>query len=1034
MAFVVALWVFIVFFFDGILSHLAEQKLIDLVATATHNEYQLSFRTFEYHRGTVDATGLDLRRVAYRANEYGTTLRNLGISDTRVTGISWWEVIFGNPITLWMARTYEPRAYLCNFAQDRDQWKLLPPYIPIKSAPSNFSLKFDSVLIPGIWIYGQEGTTDKSAGVISFTCQNLLYNARSTAPMNLTEDHVRLEVPWLQYADSGTRYLVRNALLTSTDSMFKVDTFAYVSGSGPTQIRASGFRADVINFDRALAGEGIAAHKVQADTWGVTFAADTTHPNNQPKGISWQDQLARSVGIPIHIDSLMLNRGDLDIYLAHASMVGAHGLDLHMAAIDFDTGAAAHRPGFSQAFDLDAHTARYATGGMAIALTNFHGNIQDSLLTAGSVEYASAQTARRNRTRPMQFRDVRATDVGFAELLAGKAILARSLVARGWNVSGLPVQSAPSTKHSANANTRMASLYASQESIARSVGIPIRIGKIDLTGGRVNISGRSAPTIYANGASIDAVDVRVDSSTAASHRLLFSKDVNVGATKFHFADVGRYNLVDLDRVHTRLSRRAVSARAVSYTNRSKFEPQLNNATYHLKDMDLTGIDFTGLLDNKRIALGTLKASSWAIDRSSDTTTQPPSSTAPAAQSKSSWNIPITLRQAILPDGTVIFRERDTTPSGFSPTLQSKIATLEVAGFRFLPPKGKRPRLGYDQVICAVPSFTYAPLDGFYAARIRNLNANLKDSLITMDSLGYEPKYSEDEFTALHQYARGRTDFRLANVKIVDIDARRLINGGGVVIDQFIVPSMWMDYYKDTRKPVDPHPSPAVMPNDIVRSLHLPLTVRYIDIQKGHIQIREKTQPGVAPGDFTFDSVSLDAEPITFDTTSPYVDSTTRFDLAGYLIGQSPTRVTILYPLHDSELNLGIRGTVGPFDLTALNQYVVNADRIQVKSGNFYHADVDMTVRHDIATTYVAPIYNHFKIRILDTEPGTPGLGHRLETFIANTFVLREDNPDEDGGPPVTATTSLTRTQSEEFFQFLWFAIRQSLGTVVGGFK
>jgi hypothetical protein len=384
---------------------------------------------------------------------------------------------------------------------------------------------------------------------------------------------------------------------------------------------------------------------------------------------------------------------------------------------------------------------------------------------------------------------------------------------------------------------------------------------------------------------------------------------------------------------------------------------------------------------------------------------------------------------------VLFKERDTATGGFSPTLQSKITKLEVTQFHFLPPKKKRPRLGVDQVVCVMPSFSFSALDKFNTAEIRNLNANFKDSIITMDSLGYIPRYSEDEFNALHTYAAGRTDFRMSNVRVIGIDARRMINGGGVEINRFVAPFLFVDYYRDTRKPVNPNPPPALMPNEIVRSLNIPLTVHRIYVNDGHITIRERTPNGVEPGNFTFDSIRVMATPITFDSASPLIDTPSRFRMSGVFIAQAKTDVTLIYPLHDSALNLSVDGTMGAFDLKQLNQFLVNAEHVEVTSGQFHHADIKMDIKDGQASTFVEPLYDHFKLKVLPPRPNDkPDIEEGVKTFVANNFILRDDDPDEKGGPPITATTTLAYQRSDAFFQFLWFSIRKSLGTVVGGFK
>ncbi len=1031
MVLVFGLWVFVVFFFDGILSNIAREKLIDLVNSSTHGEYELSFTSFAYHRGVLDAIGTDVKRIAYRADEHGTTLRDLSIASAQVTGISWWEVLFGKPIALSIFRTYQPQAHFCSFAQGQANWKLLPAYVaPAPSPISNISITLDSVFIPNFLIYGQDHRSDILSGVFSFDLQNLSYDSKSNSLLHLATKHFALDVPWIQYSDSSAQYFVRTLHVTSVDSALAVDTFAYASGAGSTTFRGSGIRAAGIGLVRLAGGKGLTIRSISTRTWYATISTKSDTTQSLPSTLPWQDQLARSVSFPVRIDSLDLNGGAIDVHIAQASSFSADGVDLRATKFDFDSGAPASQPGFAQAFTIAASDARFQAKTVAVQVKNFASTIGDSLLTAGNVVYYPAPSVKmRKGVAPIEASDVRVDGIGFDSLVSGSAILAHSLRARAWKISELPVSS--QSKKSTKATS---TIWAMQQDVAKSIGIPIRIGRIDLVDGTMRVSGGASPTILADGASIDVVRFDMDSSRAASKELLFSKDVNIRAAKIHYADKGGMNVVDLHSAHSQLRGGSVSVGLVDYKARSSFEPWINSTSYQFHNLDFTGIDFAGLLENKRIALGTVKASRWAIEQTSDTITQPPSSTAPAP-AKAGWKIPVLVGYADLPNGTVLFRESDTTPGGFSPTLMSTITKLDLTKFRFLPPKGKRPRLGFDQVVCVMPSFSYAPLDGFYTAEIRNLNANLKDSLITMDSLGYEPKYSEDEFAALHKYARGRTDFRLADVQIIDIDARRMINGGGLVVKKIVSPSLWVDYYNDQRVPADPNPSPAVMPNTIVRSMNLPITVEAIVIKDGSIQIREHTVNGAPPGDFTFQHVSVDAAPITFDSASPLVDTPTRFDLSAIFVGQSQMHVTLVYPLHDSALNLTVDGTVGPFDLKQLNQYLVNAERVEVTSGQFHHADIKVRINNGVSNTTVLPLYNHFKLKVLPPNPNDPAdIVEGAKTFVANTFILRDDNPDDAGGVPMTGITTLARQTPQEFFQFLWFAIRKSLGSVVGGFK
>ncbi|HEY3874728.1 MAG TPA: hypothetical protein VGM92_04590 [Candidatus Kapabacteria bacterium] len=1040
LGFFVALWIFVVFFLDSIIGNFARKELIKQTASATHNEYQLSFTSFRYHRGSILARGMVLARNGYRPSEHGTTLRELSLDSARVSGICWWNILFGSTIELSDLHSYGTSVHLCNADEERAQTKkILPDTVPKSTNSSRFALQFNSVEIPGVSLFGRRSSADYAAGEFTFTCNGFSYDSKSAAPLHMAVKKFQLQVPWVNYADASGSYYVRNASTSSTDAL-AIDTFAYASGENTLAFSASQFHVNGIDLLHNLSSKRISFRLISTRTWSVRCRiepGDTTKPRTNG---TWQEKLAHSLGLAIAIDSIRLNGGTLDLQIEPHSSLEASALDLHARHFNLDSGSAAVRPCFSDQFALAAREARYTTNGTDVGVTQLTANISDSLMTASRVLYASGEGSHSFTNRhsmqqekaPMSVRALRAEGVRFRELLNGQEIAMTSLRAAAWNVSGLPQSTG--TKHSAKKSktTKSAnSIWEAQKQIAESISIPIRIGRIDLQDGTMHVKGGTNPTIDAERAGIQAVGFDLDTTRSTS--LFFSKDLRLGAGTFHFADWKQRNILDAKNARTRLSSRSLAASSITFVSRSPFEPDLNNSAYTANDLDLKGIDFEGLFDNKQILVEDARMSSWKIERKSDTVSNPEKPIEKAI--KPEWKLPIRVRHAALPNGTVLFWEPDTVPGRFAQTLKSSITTLEVNHFHFLPPHKKRPRIGYRQVICAIPSFTYTPLDGFYHVVIRNLNANLADSTIAMDSLGYIPLYSEDSFAAMHKYARGRTDFRLASARLDGIDARRLINGGGVIIDSFAAPTLWLDYYKDDRKPSDPNPSPAVMPNDLVRSVNLPFTLQHIAIAQGHIQIREHDKNEDSTGYFTFDSVKISASPLTLDSASPEIDTPTHIEMDGIFIAQSLMRVAMDYPLHDTAFNLSLIGKVGPFDLKQLNSYLIPGERVQVMNGNFYDGTIQMKIANDVATTYVCPIYNHFKLRMLPPKPDERrGVMERLKTFVADNFILRDDDPDEKGGPPITATTTLARKGNDEYFKFLWMAIRQSLGKVVGGFK
>jgi hypothetical protein len=149
---------------------------------------------------------------------------------------------------------------------------------------------------------------------------------------------------------------------------------------------------------------------------------------------------------------------------------------------------------------------------------------------------------------------------------------------------------------------------------------------------------------------------------------------------------------------------------------------------------------------------------------------------------------------------------------------------------------------------------------------------------------------------------------------------------------------------------------------------------------------------------------------------------------------APFKAQAVYPLYEKSVNLNIHAALGSFDGTKLNAWLVPFERLQVKTGILKSGKIDMAVRNGVAQTSVVPLYDEFEILLLNPNPTQPrGLMEKLKTFVAEAFIIKDGNPGKDGKLR-TGVTSTPKTSDMEFMQFIWVAIRKSLGQVIGGFQ
>ncbi|MDP4221302.1 MAG: hypothetical protein Q8916_08290 [Bacteroidota bacterium] len=334
----------------------------------------------------------------------------------------------------------------------------------------------------------------------------------------------------------------------------------------------------------------------------------------------------------------------------------------------------------------------------------------------------------------------------------------------------------------------------------------------------------------------------------------------------------------------------------------------------------------------------------------------------------------------------------------------------------------------------MPKIHYDLGDSVYFMEAGPIHTSLSDSLVEIDSFSIRPKYSETAFAEMHHYLRGRMEYSSADIHLTGFDIERLMEGKCLSLKKCTVGEWRLDYYSDKRKPRDPHPPPAVMPNELAREFQFPVDIDSLVLDSGKIRIRERAPGSKEAGVVTFDRARMIATPYCTDTSSADCGAPTLIRISARFLGEAPVTATVNYHLQHKELDMDIDASVGRFSAKRLNDFLIPNERKEITDGTIEGGTLKMDIHGNTARTSVTPRYQGLSMKILPNEPGaTRGLWEGLKTFVANTFVLRSSNLDKDDIKATSATTTLARKPDEEFLQFIWFALRKSLGKVIGGF-
>ncbi len=293
----------------------------------------------------------------------------------------------------------------------------------------------------------------------------------------------------------------------------------------------------------------------------------------------------------------------------------------------------------------------------------------------------------------------------------------------------------------------------------------------------------------------------------------------------------------------------------------------------------------------------------------------------------------------------------------------------------------QPFLYSKHVDFSMPGFTDTMVGGDYALELRNIRGSVSDSLITIDTFAYRPLYSKEEFPLRHPYVQPRLDFRCFAVGLHGFNFAKLISSANLTFQTCVAASWSFDFYCDKRRPANPHPPDAVLPNDLVRSIPISIDVDSVILNHGNIHWGERWAGSIEPGTLTFKDTRIAAYPFCTDTLDPRFAKGTEISFRSLFLGESPVIGLVLYQLHDKALNCKIDATVGTLHAVKLNSELIPNERIEVTDGIATHGIVRMNIKNGFATTTVTPVYHDLSVKVLAKDPnGSRGILEGLKTF------------------------------------------------------
>jgi len=228
-----------------------------------------------------------------------------------------------------------------------------------------------------------------------------------------------------------------------------------------------------------------------------------------------------------------------------------------------------------------------------------------------------------------------------------------------------------------------------------------------------------------------------------------------------------------------------------------------------------------------------------------------------------------------------------------------------------------------------------------------------------------------------------------------------------------------------------HDSPR-MPNEVMHDFPLRLMVDSVRLTNGKITYGELEPGKPLPGVVTFEGIEASILNLSNDPGRMSVEHPALLTASARIMGTGLLSTVFEIPLLSERFDMKYHGSLGPMPFTDFNRFAVPNSDVHFSHGDVLGVEFDATVTAGRAKGRVVPRYRDLAIGLDGKDQGIMAKFKRsIRSWVANKFVLRQDNPEHDGkGPLVTAAIDRRRGRSEGLFTFLWFTLRDPIRKVV----
>jgi hypothetical protein len=316
-------------------------------------------------------------------------------------------------------------------------------------------------------------------------------------------------------------------------------------------------------------------------------------------------------------------------------------------------------------------------------------------------------------------------------------------------------------------------------------------------------------------------------------------------------------------------------------------------------------------------------------------------------------------------------------------------------------------------------------DGLYTFKVKSVKLSTQTKKLTITGLDLKPI---DRAVFFQKSKKDRFTLHLENITLNNFDYITYQKSQSIDVKKLVIDKGSFAVFSNYNGPLQTTDRLVTFPHWAIRhAIKATLNIDTLDLKRMNFMYSQLNKTSKKFGHLKFDNINGRFRNLTNRKDLLKQNNLATANLTSYFMGKAKFDVHFVFNLNDAAYNYAYKGHLAPMNMADVNPVLMPLSMVKITSGKVVSFDFNVHSTQKLSKGTVSFLYKDLKVDVLRPDYTKK----TLISALANTVILKHDNPDDGDKTPRLANVVYIRPANFPFFKTAWHVLLNGIKNCAG---